>query len=73
MHPAAVVKNLAVWFGAGFSFHDHVHNICETCVTQIHDLRWIRQYLNDDSAIMAVNALLSSLLDKYNEYCNCLF
>ena len=52
MHPAVVVKNLGVWFDANLSFADHVHNICKTCVIQIHDLRHGRQYLTDEAAIL---------------------
>ena len=39
-HPSTVVKYLGVWFGANFSFGDHVHNICKTCFVQMRDLRW---------------------------------
>ena len=46
MHPAAVVKNLGVWFDANFSFADHVGNICKTCFIQMSDLRQVRQYLS---------------------------
>ena len=69
MHPAVVVKNLGVWFDGNFSFADHVRNICKTCFIQICDLRRVRQYLTDESAILAGNALVSSHLD----YCNSLF
>ena len=68
MHPAVVVKNLGVWFDANFSFADHVHNICMTCFIQMRDLRWVRQYLTDEAAILAANTLVSSCLD----YCNSL-
>ena len=69
MHPSVVVKNLGVWFDANFSFADHVRNICKTCFIQIRDLRWVRQYLTDEVAILAANVLVSSHLD----YCNSLF
>ena len=45
------------------------HNICQTCFIQMHDLRRVRQYLTDDAAVLAANALVSSHLD----YCNSLF
>ena len=35
----------------------------------MRDLRWVRQYLADDAAVLAANALVSSRLD----YCNSLF
>ena len=69
MHPAVLVKNLGVWFDANFSFADHVCNICKTCFIHTRDLRQVRQYLADEAAILAANALVSSLLD----YCNSLF
>ena len=69
MHPTVVVKNLGVWFDASFSFADHVCNMCKTCFFQIHDLRWDRQYLTDEAAILAANALVNSCL----HYCNSLF
>ena len=66
LHPSAVVKNLGVWFDANFSFADHGRIICKTCFIQMHDLRQVRQYLMDDAAVLAANALVSSHLD----YCN---
>ena len=54
---------------ANFSFANHVHNICKTCFIQMRDLRQVRQYLTDEAAILAANALMSNLLD----YCNSLF
>ena len=69
IHPAVVGKNLHIWFDANFSFADHVCNICKTCFSQMCDLRRIRQYLTDEAAILAADALVSSHLD----YCNSLF
>ena len=70
MDPAVVVKNFSIWFDAIISpFADDVHNICNTCLIQICDLRWVRQYLTDEAASLAANALVSSCLD----YCNSLF
>ena len=69
MHLAAVVKNLGVWFDANFSFANHVYNICKTNFIQMRDLRWVRQYLIDEAAILQVNALVSSHLG----YCKSLF
>ena len=60
MHPAVVAKNLGVWFDANFSFADHVCNICKACVIHMHCLR---QYLIDETAILAFNALVSNHLD----------
>ena len=39
------------------------------CFIQMRDLRWVRQYLTDEAAVLAANALVSSRLD----YCNSLF
>ena len=69
MHPAVVVKNLGVWFDAYFSFAGHIRNICKTCFIQMHELWQVRQYLTDEAAILAANALVNSCLD----YCNSLF
>ena len=69
MHPSVVVKNLGVWFDANFSFADHVRNICQTCRITMCDPKWVRQYLTDEAAILAANALVNSHLD----YCNSLF
>ena len=56
IHPAVIVKNLGVWFDTNFSFADHVRNICKTCFIQMRHLRQVRQYLTDETAILAVNA-----------------
>ena len=69
MHPAVVVKNLGVWFDANFALIDHVLNICKACFIPMRDLRLVKQYLTDEAAILAANALVSSCLD----YCNSLF
>ena len=60
--PAVVVKSLRVWFDANFSFAGYVNNICKTCFIQMHNLRWVRQYLTDEAAILMGNALVSSRL-----------
>ena len=70
MHPA-VVKNFGVWFDANFSFSDHVRKICKTWFIQIRDLRRVRQYLTDEAAILAANALMISRLDSCNTLTNC--
>ena len=69
LHPSAVVKNLGVWFDTNFFFAFHVRNICKTCFIQMHDRGRVRQYLTDEAAVLAANALMSSHLD----YCNSLF
>ena len=48
------------WLPVGF---------CKTCFIQMHDLRSVRQYLNDEAGVLAADALVSSQL----EYCNSLF
>ena len=60
LHPSGV------WFDANLSFGDHVRNICKTCFIQLCDLRWVRQYLTDDAAVLAANVLVSSRLDHSN-------
>ena len=56
-------KKLCVWFDANFSFAVHVYIFCKTCCIQMCDLRWVRQHLTDEAAILATNALVSSRLD----------
>ena len=56
IHPVVFVDNLSVWFDANFCFADHVHNICKTCFIQMCDLRWVRQYLKDEGAILLLKA-----------------
>ena len=51
---------------SSFSFADHVRNICKICFIQVRDLRRVRQYLTDDAAVLAANALGSSHLYYYN-------
>ena len=68
IHQAVVVKNLGVCFNANFSFADHVCNICKTFI-QMRGLRRVRQFLTDEAAILAANALVCSRPD----YCNSLF
>ena len=69
LHPADVVKNLGTWFNSDFSFSGHVQSVYKFCFVQIRDLRRLRQYLTQEVAVKAANALVSSQLD----YCNALF
>ena len=71
MHPAFVVKNLNVLFDASFSFADHVCNICKKCFVQMCDLRWVRQYLSDEAAILVDTAILSSGVCIVSTNTNC--
>ena len=41
-------------------------NICKTCFIQKHDPTQVRQYLTDEAAILAANALVISRLDNCN-------
>ena len=69
LHPADSVRNLGVWFDADFSFSELIKRTCKACFLQMCDLRRIRKYLTLKVAVLAANALVSSLLD----YCNSLF
>ena len=69
LHPVDSVRNLGVWFGAEFSFSEHVKRTCNACFLQMRDLRRIRSYLTPEVAVLAANALVNSRLD----YCNSLF
>ena len=57
---------MGIWFDANFSFADHVRNVCKTCFIQMRDVRWVRQYLTDEAAVLATNALFNSRVDYYN-------
>ena len=72
MHPSVVVKNLDIWFDANFSFADHVCNIYETYVIQMHYLRQVRQYLMHE-AVIVIWTTATHLLEVYPvlAYTNC--
>ena len=63
LHPVDSVRNLGVWFDAELSFCEHVKRTCKACFLQMRDLCRIRQYLTQEVAVLAVNALDSSRLD----------
>ena len=69
LHPVDSVRNLGVWFDADFSFSEHIMRTCKACFLQMRDLRRIRKYLTAEVAVLAADALVSSVLD----YCNSLF
>ena len=60
---------LGVWFDANFSFADRVCNMCKHYFIQMCNLRWVRQYLMNETALLAAKTLVSCLLD----YCNSIF
>ena len=64
--PSVEVKNLGVI--SDNSFDNHVAKICGACYYHLHDLRRIRKFLSDETAILLGNAIVSSHLD----YCNSL-
>ena len=63
--------DVIITMGSGLMliFADHAHNICKTCVIQMHDFRKVRQYLSDEAAILAANAVVGRCL----VYCKSLF
>ena len=62
--PSVEVKNLGVIFDSD----NHVAKICRACYYHLRDLRRIRKFLSDETAILLANAMVSSRLD----YCNSL-
>ena len=62
------VKNLGVTFDSDNSFDNHVAKVCRACYYHLRDLRRIRKFLSDETAILLANAMVSSRLD----YCNSL-
>ena len=66
--PSVEVKNLGVTFDSDNSFDNHVAKVCRACYYHLRDLRRIRKFLSDETAILLANAMVSSRLD----YCNSL-
>ena len=66
--PSVEVKNLGVIFDSDNSFDNHVTKIFLACYYHLRDLRRIRKFLSDETAILLANAMVSSRLD----YCNSL-
>ena len=63
---AKYTRNLGVIVDKNFPFCSHISGVCTSCSYLMRDLRYIRQYLDVDSAHLLVTALVSSRLD----YCN---
>ena len=68
MEPAESVKNLGVILDAENSMQRHMANLCHISYYHLRELRSVRRYLNDETAVKVANALVSSCLD----YCNSL-
>ena len=66
--PSVEVKNLGVIFDSDNSFDNHVAKVCRACYCHLRDLRRIRKFLSNETAILLANAMVSSRLD----YCNSL-
>ena len=64
--PSVEVKNLGVIFDSDNSFDNHVAKICRACYYHLRNLRRIRKFLSDETAILLANAMVSSLLDYRN-------
>jgi hypothetical protein len=67
--PSESCRNLGVVFDSDLSFKKHISNICRSSFHYIKLFRQIRSSLNNDSAIVLANSLVSSKLD----YCNSLY
>src|SRR5207244_12351108 len=61
--PVDSCRNLGVVFDSELSFKKHISNICSTSFYHIRQLRQIRSSLDQNSAIILANALVSSKLD----------
>ena len=66
--PSVEVRNLGGIFDSDNSFDNHVAKVCRACYYHLRDLRWIRKFLEVETAILLANAMVSSCLD----YCNSL-
>ena len=60
--PSKQARNLGVIFDPDLSFKSHISNNCRTSFFQIRQLRQIRSSLDNNSAIILANALVSSKL-----------
>ena len=47
-------------------------NICKNSLIKLCDLRLIRQYLTDESAVLSANVLVGSPVDYCNSFFKCL-
>ena len=63
------VRNLGVTFDSNLSLQKHISSICQTSYYHIKQLRQVRSVLDNNSAILLANSLVSSRLD----YCNSLY
>ena len=50
--PSVEVKNLGVIFDSDNSFDNHFAKICQACCYHLRDLRQIRKFLSDETAIL---------------------
>ena len=62
-------KNLGVIFDSDNSFDNHISKVFQTCYCHLRDLWQIHKSLRVQTAILVVNAMVSSHLD----YCDSLF
>ena len=69
LKPSSDARNLGVIFDSNLSFNKHISSICQTSFYHIRQLRQARSSLDQQSAIILANALVSSKLD----YCNSLY
>ena len=64
--PSVEVKNLGAIFDSDNSFDNHVAKVCRACYYHLRDLRRIRKFLSNETAILLANAMVSSRLDYFN-------
>ena len=65
-YPAKYARNLGMIFDKNFNFRSHISAICSSCMYHTWDLRRIRRNLDQDSAKLLANALVSSRFHYYN-------
>jgi hypothetical protein len=69
LNPSSQVRNLGVTFDSDLSFNSHISQVCRSSFYQTRQLRQVRTSLDQNSAIILANALVTSKLD----YCSSLF
>ena len=64
--PSTKVNSLGSWFDFNLDMLSHVNNICSSSFYYIYNIRRIRKYLSQQTALSLIHAFITSKLDYYN-------
>ena len=64
--PSTKVNSLGSWFDFNLDMLSHVNNICSSSFYYIYNMRRIRKYLSQQTALSLIHAFITSKLDYYN-------